>query len=316
MIGWPFLVRRSLQVIPLMMLVSLVSFGLMALAPIDPAQQALTAGETGIPVDEQELEAKRRELGLDRPLGERYLRWWGDVVRLDLGHSFTNRRPVAESLVERLPASLTLVVLALGMSIGIGLPMGMVAAVKVGTWLDAIVRLVTVLGASLPGFWLALLAMWLFAVELRWVPALGSFTPQGIILPMLILAVRPIGHLTRLMRATTMDVLNQHYLAVARAKGLSDLTLLRRHVLPNALLPIVTVIGLDFVSLLANASVIEWVFGWPGIGRLGVDAALAGDLPVVMGFVLVVGWIVVLVNVIVDVSYGLLDPKQRTAGAT
>lgn len=316
MIGWQFLLRRGAQVIPLMLLVSLVSFGLMALAPIDPARQALTAGETGIPVDERALEAKRRELGLDRPLGERYLRWWGDLIRLDLGHSFTNRRPVAESIAERLPASLTLVVFALGLSIGIGVPLGVAAAVKTGTLLDAVIRLVTVLGASLPGFWLALLAMCLFAVELRWVPALGSFTPQGIILPMLILAVRPLGHITRLMRATTLDVFNRHFVAVARAKGLSDLTILRRHVVPNALLPIVTVIGLDFVNLLANAAVIEWVFGWPGIGRLGVDAALAGDLPVVMGFVLVVGWIVVFVNLIVDVSYRLLDPKQRTAGAT
>lgn len=306
-------VARALGVVPMLVLVSLVAFGLLALAPIDPARAALSAGGGG-PLDERDVVAKRRELGLDRPLLERYVRWWGDLLRLDLGSSFVSRRPVAQMLVERLPASATLALVTLGLCVGIGLPLGVLAAVRAGSWVDVAARVTAMLGASLPGFWLALLAMWLFAAELRWVPALGSFTPRGIVLPALILALRPLARLTRLMRATTLDALRVEYVVVARSKGLAERTIIRRHVVLNALMPILAVLGLDFAALLANAAVIEWVFAWPGLGRLGVDAALAGDLPVVVGFVLLVGTTVVLVNALVDVAYGIVDPRQRTGG--
>jgi ABC-type dipeptide/oligopeptide/nickel transport system permease component len=305
------LASRGLQLFPMLILVSMVVFALLAAAPGDPARKAVATGLAGGVVDERDVEAKRRELGLDRPLAARYLAWWGDALRLDLGSSYTSRRPVAALLGERLAASATLATLALGLSVAIALPLGVLAAVWRGSWLDSVVRLLTLLGASLPGFWLALLAMWLFAAELRWLPALGSFTPRGIVLPAAILTVRSVGLLVRLMRATTLDALAAEYVAVARSKGLRERSVVFRHVVPNALMPVLTLIGLDFAALLANAAVIEWVFAWPGIGRLGVDAAIAGDAPVVMGFVLVVSLVVVLTNMVVDVGYGLVDPRQR-----
>jgi ABC-type dipeptide/oligopeptide/nickel transport system permease component len=309
-------ISRVLQSIPMLLLVSLVVFGLLAAAPGDPARKALTIGLSGFHPDERDVEAKRKELGLDRPLPERYARWLGDALRLDLGASYVSRRPVTELLADRLGASAVLALVTLAVSVAIALPLGVLAAVYAGSRLDSAVRLLTLLGASLPGFWLALLAMWLFAAELRWLPALGSFTPRGIVLPAAVLTLRTVGLLVRLMRASMLDALAMEFVAVARAKGLRRRTVVRRHVLPNALMPVLTVIGLDFAALLASAAVIEWVFAWPGIGRLGVDAALAGDVPVVMGFVLVVSLVVVAVNLLVDVSYGLVDPRQRTGAIT
>ena len=310
------LAGRLLQAIPLLLLVTFVSFGLSVLAPLDPARMALAAGGTGIQPDERDVAAKRVELGLDRPLAERYVRWWGDVLRLDFGRSFSSGRPVRDLLAQRLAPSATLAVVALGLAVGVGLPLGLLVATRVGGGLDVSLRTLSLLGGSLPGFWLALMAMWLFAARLHWVPALGSFTPGGIILPALVLGLRPLGRLLRLVRATTLDALALDYVTTARAKGLAGSTILLRHVLPNAIAPVLTLVGLDAAALLANGAVIEWVFAWPGIGRLGVDAALAGDAPVLMAFVLLVGWVVVLLNLSVDIAVAAVDPRTtHTRGA-
>lgn len=309
------ILNRTLQAIPTLFLVSLVAFGLLAVTPVDPARMALTGGVGGIQIDERDLAAKRAELGLDRPLPERYLRWWGDLMRLDFGRSFASGRPVAALLAERLPASAVLGLLALLVSVAVSLPLGIVSALRAGGLLDQAVRGVALLGASLPGFWLALIVIWLFAVQLKWVPALGSFTPLGIVLPMLVLAVRPLGRQLRLMRATTLDTLAMDHLTVARAKGLGRGAIVRRHVLPNAILPLVTVVGLDLPALVSSAVVVEFVFAWPGIGRLAADAALAGDAPVLMAFVLLVGVLVVASSFAVDVLSGAIDPRQRLGGS-
>jgi peptide/nickel transport system permease protein len=303
------LAGRLLQAIPLLLLVTFVSFGLSVLAPLDPARMALAAGGTGIQPDERDVAAKRVELGLDRPLAERYVRWWGDVLRLDFGRSFSSGRPVRDLLAQRLAPSATLAVVALGLAVGVGLPLGLLVATRAGGRLDVSLRTLSLLGGSLPGFWLALMAMWLFAARLHWVPALGSFTPGGIILPALVLGLRPLGRLLRLVRATTLDALALDYVTTARAKGLAGSTILLRHVLPNGIAPVLTLVGLDAAALLANGAVIEWVFAWPGIGRLGVDAALAGDAPVLMAFVLLVGWVVVLLNLSVDIAVAAVDPR-------
>jgi ABC-type dipeptide/oligopeptide/nickel transport system permease component len=308
-------VTRALQAIPTLLLISLVAFGLVALAPVDPARMALSGGVGGVQLDERDVAAKRTELGLDRSLPERYVRWWADLIQLDFGRSFASGRPVSALLTERLPASVVLGLLALLVSVAVSLPLGIASALRAGGLLDQSARLVALLGASLPGFWLALILIWLFAVQLKWVPALGSFTPLGIILPTLVLAVRPLGRQLRLMRATTLDALAMDYLTVAKAKGLGRGTLVRRHVLPNAVLPMVTVVGLDLPALVSSAVVVEFVFAWPGIGRLAADAALAGDAPVLMAFVLLVGVLVVASSFAVDVVSGAIDPRQRL-GAT
>jgi ABC-type dipeptide/oligopeptide/nickel transport system permease component len=176
---------------------------------------------------------------------------------------------------------------------------------------DSVIRVLSLFGASVPAFWLALMGMWLISVELGLLPALGSFTPKGIILPALVLTLRTVGLMCRLMRTTMLDTLSKNFVQVARAKGLDEGVVIRRHVVPNAITPVLTVIGLDFAALFGEAAVVEWVFAWPGIGRLGVDAALNGDMPVVLGYVLIVSVAFLIVNFLVDLSYGLIDPRQR-----
>jgi peptide/nickel transport system permease protein len=305
------LVSRVAQTGLVLLVVSIVIFGLQAASPIDPARRALTVGGSTEVPDERDVEAKRRELGLDRPVAERYLRWLGDVATLDLGTSFVNKKPVTELLRERIAASAMLAALSVGLSVAIAVPMGVMAAIRAGTWVDSCIRALALFGASVPAFWLALMAMWLVSVKLQLLPALGSFTPQGIILPASVLTLRTLGLICRLMRTTMLDSLGQDYVRVARAKGLQDSTVIRRHVMPNATTPVLTVIGLDFAALFGEAAVVEWVFAWPGIGRLGVEAALNSDVPVVLGYVLLVSLVFVLVNFAVDLAYGLIDPRQR-----
>lgn len=307
-------VRRLLYTLPMLLLVSIVVFSLVAVAPIDPARRALALAGAADAVDERDVAAKRLELGLDRPILERYLRWSLDAVRLDLGESFVSKKPVASLIGERMIPSAVLAGVVVAASVSLSLPLGILAAVRAGSRLDVLIRTVTLAGASLPGFWLALLAMWLFAVELRWFPALGSYTPSGIVLPALVLTLRTTGLLTRLTRATMIETLHSDYLRTAFSKGLSTRRAVIRHALPNALIPILTIIGLDFAGLLAHAAVIEWVFAWPGIGRLGVEAALAGDVPVVLGFALTISVIVVAINFIIDLSYLVVDPRHRPTG--
>jgi ABC-type dipeptide/oligopeptide/nickel transport system permease component len=310
------LIGRVLQAIPTLLLVSVVAFGLVAAAPVDPARMALSAGAAGVQLDERDVQAKRVELGLDRSLPERYARWWTDLLRLDFGRSFASGRPVTSLLAERLPASAVLGMLALLLSVAISLPLGMLAAVRSGGTIDQMARVLALLGASLPGFWLALVLMSIFAAQLRWVPALGSLTPLGIILPTLVLAVRPLGRQLRLMRATTLDALAMDHPTIARAKGLAQGTILARHVLPNAILPLLTVVGLDLPALVSSAVVVESVFAWPGVGRLAADAALAGDAPILMAFVLLVGVLVVSTSLVVDVLCGIVDPRLRPGPST
>jgi peptide/nickel transport system permease protein len=264
--------------------------------------------------DERDVEAKRAELGLDRPLPEQFVRWAANIATLDLGESFVNKKPVVDQLADRIPASATLAAVSILLAVSIALPLGILAAMNAGTWVDSLIRAFALFGASVPAFWLALMAMWLVAVELQLLPALGSFTPKGIILPATVLAIRTVGLICRLMRATMLDTLSEDYVRTAYAKGLRGRTVVRRHVLPNAITPVLTVIGLDFAALFGEAAVIEWVFAWPGIGRMGVDAALNGDMPVVLAYVLVVSVVFVLVNFVVDLSYTLIDPRQRGPG--
>jgi ABC-type dipeptide/oligopeptide/nickel transport system permease component len=304
---------RITQAIPLLIVVTLISFGLSAMAPVDPARMALAAGATGVQLDERDVAAKRVELGLDRPLLERYVLWWGAALHFDFGRSFANNRPVGELIQQRLPASAALSMLSVALSVGIGIPVGLVVAARAGGWLDLGVRCFALLGGSLPGFGLALFGMWLFAARLHWLPALGAFTPSGIVLPAVVLALRPLGRILRLTRAGALDVRELDFVGVARSKGLSETTLLRGHVLPNVLPAVLTVIGLDLTALFSNAAVVEWVFAWPGLGRLGADAALAADIPVLQGFVLVVGGLVWLVNLAADVGSALVDPRLRTS---
>jgi ABC-type dipeptide/oligopeptide/nickel transport system permease component len=303
--------RRLLDVLPLLFVASVVAFSLQAIAPGDPAQKIATVSGAGQEPDPSQVAALHVELGLDRPLLERYFLWLGRVARLDLGISYLNKRPVATLLGERLPASLALAAVSLAAAVLISVPLGILAAVRRGSPLDELIRPVTLLGASLPAFWVALLLIWLFAARLRWLPALGSPTPEGIVLPAAVMTVRSLGLLTRLTRATTLDALTLPHVVVARAKGLLWRQVVVRHILANSWGPIITAVALDFAAFVTNAAVVEWVFAWPGIGRAGVEAALTGDVPMLLGFVLCAALVVVIANLAADIGIAASDPRLR-----
>lgn len=307
-----FALWRVVQAIAVLLALSLVVFALLELSPGDPATRILTSQGVDQP-DTREVEALRARLGLDRPPWERYLTWLGAAARFDFGTSYVSREPVGRLIAERLPASVALAALVAVGSAAVAIPLGTLAALLRGPF-DTLVRAGSLLFASVPSFWLSLVAIWLFAAELHWFHALADFSPRGIVLPAAVLSLRSLAVLTRLTRASVAEALAQPHIVVARGRGLPGRTVVIRHALRNALVPIVTVLGLDFAALVAGAAIVEAVFNYPGVGRLAVQAALAGDTPLVLGFVLLAGVAVVLVNAAVDVIAACLDPAASRTG--
>jgi peptide/nickel transport system permease protein len=301
---------RLLAAVPVLLVVSVLAFALQALAPGDPARLLLEASGLN-PAPPEAVAAKRAELRLDDPLPVRYADWLTNALRGDLGRSYRSYTPVSELYLERLPATLTLAALAVFLSAAVAVPLGALAAYQRGRALDGLAQLVAVTGAAVPGFWISLVFIFVFAAKLRWLPAFGSLTPKGIIMPAVVLALTHSAIITRLTRAATLDVLGQEFVAVARAKGLHGWTVARRHVLPNVLVPVVTVLGLELAGLITGAAVVEYVFAWPGIGKMAVDAALLRDTPVIVGFAVAAGVIFVLVNLAVDLIVAAFDPRAR-----
>jgi peptide/nickel transport system permease protein len=305
-----YLVKRLLGAITVLVVVSLLAFGLQALTPGDPARLLLQASGAE-PITPQDVVAKRLEMRLDDPLPVRYLDWLIRAMQGDFGYSFRSYKPVLELYLERLPATLALASLAAFISITIALPLGIMAAYRRGRWQDSLAQLVAVMGASIPGFWIALVLIFIFAATLKWLPAFGSLTPQGIIMPAVVLALPNIAILTRLARSAVLDILNQDYVVIARAKGLKGRVIALRHVLPNALIPVITVFGLEIGYLMTGGAVIEYVFAWPGIGKMAVDAALLGDIPILVGFAVAAGLVYTLVTLAADLMVAALDPRTR-----
>jgi peptide/nickel transport system permease protein len=305
-----YLAGRLVAAIPVLFVVSVLAFGLQALAPGDPARLLLEASGLS-PAPPEAVAAKRAELRLDDPLPVRYLEWLTHALRGDLGRSFRSYTPVTALYLDRLPATVVLATLATALSALIAVPLGVLAAYHRGRALDSVAQLVAVAGAAIPGFWISLVFIFVFAARLQLLPAFGSLTPRGIILPAAVLAVTHTALITRLTRAAVLDVLGQEYVVVARAKGLGAAVIARRHVLRNVLVPVLTVIGLEVAGLMTGAAVVEYVFAWPGIGKMAVDAALLRDIPVVTGFAVAGGLIFVAVNLAVDLTAAALDPRAR-----
>jgi peptide/nickel transport system permease protein len=307
-------VVRVLALAPMLLALSIASFALVHVIPGDPAL-VMMGGEGTT----QAVEELRRQLGLDRPLHVRYLEWLGKIARGDLGESLYNKTRVSEELLWRMPTTLALVTLALLFSIGIGVPAGLLSASFRNSWIDHAARLLTLVSLSLPSFWLGLMLIILFSLWLDLLPIVG-YEPitQGfwraipfLILPSLALGTYLAALLTRLTRSSMLEVLNQDYVRTARAKGLGSRMVLMRHALRNALIPIVTVIGINVGILLGGSAVIETVFVLPGVGQLVVRSLYNRDLPVIQGLILYVAVIYVLVNLLVDVIYTYLDPRLR-----
>jgi peptide/nickel transport system permease protein len=301
-----YLIWRSLQSLLLILLATFVVFLLLHITPGDPA--TIILGEQATP---EQIADLRRSMGLDRPLPEQYLRFLTNAVRGDFGISIRAQRPALEYVLERLPATLQLSAGAFAFALLTGLPIGILSAVKRLSMWDHSSMFIALLGQSMPVFWLGLMLIVVFAVQLRWLPASGMGQPQHLILPAITLGTFLIGLIIRLTRSSMLDVLSQDYIRTARAKGLSEGTVLMRHALKNAFIPVVTVLGLQMGTLLGGAVITETVFAWPGMGMVTVTAIHQRDYPVVQSAVLVSAVLVVLINWFVDVLYHYLDPRIR-----
>src|SRR5579859_3707552 len=308
---YAYIAQRLVGALSVLFVLSIVSFGLYALTPGDPAVVLLEANGIHRPPPEA-VAAKRAELHLDDPLPVQYLNWLAGAVHGDFGRSFRSYDPVLQLYLSRIGATALLACVSTLLSLLIALPLGLLAAYHRGTPIDRLAQFIVAIGGSMPGFWVGLLLILLFSVELRWLPAFGSPTPSGIVLPAIVLSIANVAVLTRLMRSSVLDVLTQEFVTVAHAKGLSDRAVTLGHVLRNTYIPLLTVIGLVFANLMVGTAVVEYVFSWPGIGRLAVDSALLRDQPVVVGFTVAAGLIFTVMNLLVDLVIAAVDPRVRT----
>ena len=304
-----YLLRRLLLLLPVTWGVSTLVFLLIHLTPGDPVEVML--GETALPAAR---EALRQSLRLDRPLPEQYLHFLHGLVTGDLGTSLFSREPVFGRLLQALPATAELAVTGLGMALMIAVPLGTVAAVRRGSGLDHGSRFVALLGVSVPNFVLAPLLILAFAIELNWLPVSGRGGLGHLVLPALTLGMAFAGILSRMVRASLLEVLGQDYIRAARAKGLSEGRVILRHGLMASLIPVITIVGLQFGALLSGAIITETIFAWPGLGRLTLQAIQARDYPLVQGCVLVISFGYVLVNTATDLLYAYADPRIRYEG--
>jgi len=306
-----FIIQRLVGLLGIMLGISFVTFSLTQLAPGDPAEILLELQNPGVPSTREAIRAYRTQLGLDDPAPTRYLRWLGDLLRGDLGVSYRTGQPIAIEIAARLPGTLVLTGTSLALAVSVGVPLGILAALRRGSVWDLGSRAVALIGATLPSYLLSMLLVLVFAVWLGWLPAFGSGTLAQLILPSIALAAGVITPLTRLTRASVLEVLGQDFVRTARGKGLSELVVLWRHVLRNALLPILTVLGVSIGNLLSGAVIVETIFSWFGIGKYAVDAIFLRDYPAVQGVVLYFAVAFVLVNFLVDLAYAWLDPRLK-----
>jgi peptide/nickel transport system permease protein len=309
-----YLVRRLVLTIPVLFFVSLIVFSLIALIPGDPARIML-----GEEPSKEALEALRRQMGLDRPLVVRYVIWMGRVVQGDLGQSVRDGRSVALTLTQKIPVTAELAVTSLLVAWAIAIPAGALAAWKRRSVVDYAATTVSLAGISIPNFWLGIMLIYLLAVNLRWLPPSGYVEPwvdlgrnlRLMIMPSFVLGTALAALVMRLLRSSMIEVLGSDYIRTARAKGLADATLVVRHAMKNAMIPVATIMGLQLGGLLGGAVITETIFAVPGVGRLAVESILTRDYPMVQGVVLFAAVAVVAVNLLVDVAYALLDPRIR-----
>jgi ABC-type dipeptide/oligopeptide/nickel transport system permease component len=308
-----FVVKRLLMLVPVLFGVATLTFILMYVVPGDPVRAL--AGER---YDEETLARMRTELGLDRPLVVQYAAFLGRLARFDLGRSFVTRRPVAEAIRERFPKTLELALSAMALAIVGGIVIGTIAAWGRHPVISRILMTGSLVGVSMPVFWLGLLLIYLFAIKLRVLPpsGYGGGSIRNLILPAFTLSFASMATIARVTRSGMLDALGEDYVRTARAKGLGERVVLGKHVLRNALIPVITIAGADFGSYLSGSVLTESIFGWPGLGRFVVQAILKRDFPVIQGAVLFMAVLFILVNLAVDLSYGAIDPRVRPGGGT
>lgn len=299
-----YTLRRLLLLFPMLIGVSVVIFLVMHYIPGDPAQLA-----AGPDATEEDIAQIRINYGLDKPLVSQYFIYVKKVATGDFGESFQTFTPVLEGISRTLPATLELTAAGMLLAVILGVPLGIIAALRPRGLLDSALTTFAVLGISVPGFFLGLILMSIFSANLGWLPPTGRGGWQHLILPALTLGLPYVATFSRLSRSTMMDVLQEDYIRTAYAKGVPSYKVVIKHALSNAAIPLVTVFGMDFGRLLGGAVIVETVFAWPGMGRFLIDAIMARDIYVVQGTVLVFAAVVVIINLIVDLIYGLLDPR-------
>lgn len=309
-----YLVSRLLQLVPVLFLISLIVFSVMHLLPGDPAQLML-AGAEGGSIPPERLEELRQQMGLNEPLAVQYLHFVGNALQGDLGRSIRFQVPVTELIGERFGSTLQLAVAGLVVAIAIGLPLGMVAAARKGGCIDALCMTLSYVGSSMPVYWLGLLLVLVFSFNLHWLPSAGGSGLRSLVLPAVTLGLLSAGVLARLIRSSMLEVGTEDYMRTAYAKGLPTRLVILRHGLKNAMIPVLTMIGLQFGALLAGTVVTETVFSRPGLGRLIVNAILSKDYPLVQGAILFLAVVYLLVNLAVDIAYAWLDPRIRYGAA-
>jgi peptide/nickel transport system permease protein len=332
-----FVIRRLLLLIPLLLGITLVAFIISQTVPSDPVNAALGQNAVAHP---EIVAAFRAKWGLDQPPHIQYLTYLANLLQGDLGISIATHNPVVEDLGRYMSATVELATFAIILAIGIGVPFGIISAIRRNTWLDQLSRVLSLIGVSAPVFWLALLALFVFYSRLRWLPGpgrldIGRNPPPGVtgwytidalwwgdfnlffnalshlILPSIVLAAFSMGLITRITRSAMLDVVSQDYIRTARSKGLRERAITLRHTLPNAMIPTVTVLGLSYGNLLTGAVLTETIFSWPGIGQYAYQASVRLDFPAIMGVTMIIALVFILVNLVVDVLYIFLDPRLR-----
>lgn len=321
-----YILRRIIQALPVILGITIVTFTFIELAPGDAVMAMILADmQSGGRVVQIDVEAMRKQFGLDQPAPVRYVRWLSELAQGNMGVRLRSKIPVATEIGQRLPATLELMGTALLIAIVVGVPLGVISAVRQYSWLDYLLTTGTFLGVAIPSFFAAIAAIYIFSLKLGWFPTSGYSTPgqnfgvfgwlfnhvQYLIMPATILGLESIAGISRYMRASVLEVLRLDYVTTARAKGLGRSLVLTRHVLRNALLPIITIIGLRLPSLLGGALIIETMFNWPGMGILYIDGVNTRDFPLIMGLTLVSAITIVISNLITDIAYSFADPRIR-----
>jgi peptide/nickel transport system permease protein len=313
-----FIVRRIILALIVLVIVTLIIFMTMRILPGDPIYMIMTRGDMDKVTIEQ-INEIRHEFGLDKPLIVQYASWFSGVFRGDLGISIIQRQPVIKEIVRRVPITLNLSILALLIAVSIGIPAGAICALRRGTWIDTIVTILANTGITIPVFWLGVMLIYIFSLRLHLLPVQGYTSPlidlgknlRQIIMPVFCLSIFAIASITRQTRSSMLEVMRQDYIRTAWAKGLKERLVVTRHALKNGLIPVVTLLGMSLSHIIGGSVLIETVYNIPGMGRMAVNAVFSHDYPVVQGFILLIAIAVLTVNLIVDLSYGWLDPRIR-----
>lgn len=301
-----FVAKRIALFIPVVLGVLFIIFTINYFTPSDPVYSTL-----GMNITEEEYQQKSQELGLDKPFTVQFVRYLGNIVHLDLGVSYINKRSVADQIWERAGKTLLLGGIGMLITVAIGIPSGIISATRQYSVLDYSVTGISLFFASMPNFWLALMLIILFTLKLDWLPATDISSWKGWVLPCLTLGLGPLANVTRITRSSMLDVIRQDYIRTAKAKGLSKRATIIKHALKNALIPVITVIGFMLSMIMGGSAVIEGVFSFPGIGAMLVTAISTADYPLIMGSVLFISLFVCIVNLIVDILYGFIDPRIK-----